>query len=76
MGVRSTHTILRVVAQQVLTTRVFTMTDEQLADALEHLDESEFRNYDVVHSEERLREAAFSISSLEEFRYPKRNDDV
>lgn len=77
MGVRSTHVITRQVAQQALLSGIFAMSDEELADALENLPESEFRNY-MIMSEEQINQNShmFKITDMEEFKYPRQEEDV
>ena len=74
MGVRSTYEITREAAIQALLSNIFTMTDEQLASALECLPDQEFRNYSVVTLEQieverKKKYRSPTITNLEEFKF-------
>jgi len=66
MSVKSTFSISRETAQKVLMSKIFTLTNEQLAEAIEALPESTYRNYrvyDVLYEEDKERE----IRQISEF---------
>jgi hypothetical protein len=55
MGVRSTYTISRDTAIKVLASKIYDLTNEELASILYELKESTFRNYwvvDVIYEDE------------------------
>jgi len=51
MGMKSTHYIKRKTAIEVILSKVYNCTDEQLENMLESFDESEYRNYWIVETD-------------------------
>lgn len=67
MGVKSTHTITRTLARQILSSKVFTMSDKELEDALESLEESTYRNYSVVNDHWHFEGDELRIEDISDF---------
>jgi histidyl-tRNA synthetase len=65
MSVRSSYTIPKVVAQQVLIASILTVSDSVLEEMLEALPQSQFRNYSI--DEEPNRGPDYHIATVAEF---------
>ncbi len=66
MSIKSTYYVSREIAQQVLLSNIFKLTDTELADALEGLPQSTFRNYRVGDFDNDLD---YTITSVLDFDY-------
>jgi hypothetical protein len=66
MGIKGTYKISREVAQQVVITKLYSMTDQELADVLEMFNESYFRNYCITDNNENTEDHMI-IRSVSEF---------
>lgn len=67
MGVKSTYTVRREIAQQVLLSNIFKLSNDQLAEALEALPQSTYRNYNVTDTVE--EDDMRMIDTVEQFEY-------
>lgn len=64
MGIKSTHYLTRETANQILMSKVYSMSDREMEYVLEGLKESEYRNYRIGDTS---KERNFVINNVEDF---------
>ena len=71
MGIKSTYEIERAIAEQIIISKLYSCTNEQLANILEAFKESYFRNYIVRDREWMVEEPDRVIQNISEFESDK-----